>query len=239
VPQIRVVIATAMREDAEDNGERACYIKGWGDQLADVKKVVKDAGDTDLREGGQDGQMFTEYGKAEGGGQPAKMYAFFYEKPANLGNLAGWGAADQQPPPAAAPPSAAARRAGVRLRPRPARRAGARPRRQPSSSNWAWTRGPPRHRRRPGPWASAAPPAAAAAAGEDPWGVYREQAPPPPAADPWAGQLPAAPPPAAASWPPPSRGAQAGDPPETAGLNATQLAAYRAMRAQRQQRARS
>jgi hypothetical protein len=79
--QIRVVIQTGLRDDAEDEGCRSVYVKAWGSQLRDLRTVVHAAGDTDLHEGGTFGVAFTGYGQVAGGGNPPKLYSYHYAKP--------------------------------------------------------------------------------------------------------------------------------------------------------------
>lgn len=129
VNQVRVTIATSLREatpdGTPDDGHRAVYIKGWGDQLKALRAAIKQAGATDMLPGGTFTATYTgDIPVPEGKrGFPSKMYGYSYQAPSQTAGLLAqpttaattppptWAAqeAAHQPPPAlvAAPVAAA------------------------------------------------------------------------------------------------------------------------------------
>lgn len=103
--QIKVVMQTTLRDDADDDGQRAVFIKGWGQQLKAFRAAVAAAGDKPAP-GDEFTATFTGYGeRPKQGGYPPKAFEYRLVKGAGaVNNLIG--APEPQPTPAA--PSAPA-----------------------------------------------------------------------------------------------------------------------------------
>lgn len=101
VQQIKLVLDTDLRDpDIEaDDGKRAVYVKAWGDQLKAFRAAIEKTGDKDVKVGGKLSVRYTGNAVAKSG-QPPKVYAYLYDKPAVIGQVADdpWAT-----PPAAAP----------------------------------------------------------------------------------------------------------------------------------------
>lgn len=77
--QIKVVISTDARDDDEDNGERALYLKGG--LLKAVQAAVKAAGAKGIEPGGKLIVKYTKDGEKKGKLNPPKLYVAKYEAP--------------------------------------------------------------------------------------------------------------------------------------------------------------
>ena len=102
VEQIRILLDTALRDpaDPEDDGTRAIYIKGWGDQLRALQSAIRAAGATDVLPGGTFTATYTGDGQVKQGqrGFPPKVYQYAYRAPSATAGILG----GQQPAPAPA-----------------------------------------------------------------------------------------------------------------------------------------
>lgn len=112
VQQIRVALKTTQRDpsDPEDDGTRNIYIKGWGDQLRELRRAIKAAGAADLENGGTFTATYVRDGELPAGkrGFPPKVYAYEYRKPSGTaGLLAEQPVQQPAPAPQAAPAPAA------------------------------------------------------------------------------------------------------------------------------------
>ena len=110
VEQIRILLDTALRDpaDREDDGTRAIYIKGWGDQLRALQSAIRAAGATDVLPGGTFTATYTGDGQVKQGqrGFPPKVYQYAYRAPsATAGILGGQQPAYGQPAAQPAPTS--------------------------------------------------------------------------------------------------------------------------------------
>lgn len=101
VQQIKVTLATSERDpgDAEDDGTRNVYIKGWGDQLRALKAAIKAAGASDIEPGGTFTATYVRDGELPAGkrGFPPKVYEYVYKAPSGTAGLLA------DPAPAATP----------------------------------------------------------------------------------------------------------------------------------------
>ena len=77
--QVKVILATAERDDEEDNGERALYLKGG--LLKSVQAAIKAAGEKGLAVGGKLAVKYTKDGEKKGKLNPPKLYVAKYEAP--------------------------------------------------------------------------------------------------------------------------------------------------------------
>jgi hypothetical protein len=77
--QVKVVLITDERDDDDDNGERALYLKGG--LLKSVREAVKAAGEKGLAVGGKLAVKYTKDGEKKGKLNPPKLYAAKYEAP--------------------------------------------------------------------------------------------------------------------------------------------------------------
>ena len=78
--QIKVILATDEKDDADDNGERAVYLKGGS--LKAVQAAVKTAGAKGLMVGGKLALKYVKDGEQKTKGfNPPKIYAAKYEAP--------------------------------------------------------------------------------------------------------------------------------------------------------------
>jgi len=109
VNQIRVVLQTELRDPQipDDDGQRAVYIKGWGDQLRELRRAIKAAGANDLEPGGTFTDTYTGDGELSKGrrGFPPKVHAYTYTRPSSTAGLLNDTAApvrQETPAPAAA-----------------------------------------------------------------------------------------------------------------------------------------
>jgi hypothetical protein len=84
--QIKVVLVTAEKDDSDDSGERALYLKGG--LLKAVQAAVKKAGAKGLEVGGKLAVKYTGDGEKKGKLNPAKLYAAAYEAPDPLAAVA-------------------------------------------------------------------------------------------------------------------------------------------------------
>lgn len=113
VRQIRVTLATSQRDpaDAEDDGTRSVYIKGWGDQLRALKSAIKAAGANDIEAGGTFTATYVRDGELPAGkrGFPPKVYEYAYKAPSGTAGIL----ADPAPAAPAAAPQPAAQAPGV------------------------------------------------------------------------------------------------------------------------------
>jgi|GEM_PF-2558952 len=81
--QIKVVVQTANlagQLGPEDNGERAIYIKVWGDQIKALREAIRQAGDDDLHEGGEFYAKITGM-RPSSRGNDEILYAYKYSAP--------------------------------------------------------------------------------------------------------------------------------------------------------------
>lgn len=101
VQQIRVTLDTSERDpsDAEDDGVRSVYIKGWGDQLRALKAAIKTSGAADIEPGGTFTATYVRDGELPAGkrGFPPKVYEYVYKAPSGTAGLLA------DPAPAATP----------------------------------------------------------------------------------------------------------------------------------------
>jgi pyruvate/2-oxoglutarate dehydrogenase complex dihydrolipoamide acyltransferase (E2) component len=101
--QIIVTLQTTMREDADDDGRRALYVKSF--MFKAVKDAIAATGAEDFEQGGYLTVVHTELGQPEKGMSPPKLFSAEYKRPsAQL--LAGQAPAPQyaqQVPAQAAP----------------------------------------------------------------------------------------------------------------------------------------
>lgn len=81
--QVRVVIQTEdYSRGPDDNGERAVFIKWWGDSRKALIEAIRAAGDDDLHEGGHFAVRFQATKPSQTRGYAdAKIYAYRYVKP--------------------------------------------------------------------------------------------------------------------------------------------------------------
>ena len=81
--QVRVVIQTTLSETPEDNGQRAIYIKWWGDQRQALITAIKSAGDTDIRVGGMFYAAYTSDKPNEKNPKlnASKVFEYRYQRP--------------------------------------------------------------------------------------------------------------------------------------------------------------
>jgi hypothetical protein len=126
VQQIRVLVQTELRDQPDetgvDDGIRAVYIKGWGDQLRTLRAAIQAAGAKDIEVGGTFTATYVRDGELPAGkrGFPPKVYAYTYQPPSRTGGLLSTpqGQVDantceiQQQPQAAAPAPAPAPSSG-------------------------------------------------------------------------------------------------------------------------------
>lgn len=77
--QIKVVLKTDAKDDEDDNGERALYLKGG--LLKAVQAAVKKADAKGLEVGGMLAIKYTGDGEKKGKLNPPKLYAAKYEAP--------------------------------------------------------------------------------------------------------------------------------------------------------------
>lgn len=112
IEQVRIVLQTNLRDQpddatGEDDGLRAVYVKGWGDQLRELRRAVKASGADDIEAGGTFTATYTGDGEVAKGkrGFPPKVYAYEYRKPSGTAGLIG---GQEQAAPAAQPQQQAA-----------------------------------------------------------------------------------------------------------------------------------
>lgn len=102
--QLQVVVQTGQTDPAieNDTGERAIYIKWWGEQRQNLLAALRAADDTDVRVGGQ---FMAKFAGIKPNSNPrlndVKVYEYAYEKP-------GAGVAGLAAPPSAGPSAAPA-----------------------------------------------------------------------------------------------------------------------------------
>ncbi len=77
--QIKVVLSTSEKDDEDDNGERAIYLKGG--MLKAVQAAVKAAGAKGLEVGGKLIVKYTKDGEKKGKLNAPKLYQAKYEAP--------------------------------------------------------------------------------------------------------------------------------------------------------------
>lgn len=77
--QIKVVLSTDLRDDEDDDGERAVYLKGG--MLKAVREAVKAAGEKGIAAGGKLAIKYVKDGERKGKLNPPKIYAAKYEAP--------------------------------------------------------------------------------------------------------------------------------------------------------------
>jgi hypothetical protein len=77
--QVKVILATDERDDEDDNGERAVYLKGG--LLTAVRAAVKEAKAKGLEIGGKLIVKYTGDGEKKGNLNPPKLYKAKYEAP--------------------------------------------------------------------------------------------------------------------------------------------------------------
>jgi hypothetical protein len=91
VQQVKVSLQTTLRDagDPEDDGIRNIYIKGWGEQLKELRNAIKAAGAGDLEIGGTFTATYTSDGELAKGkrGFPPKVYAFSYQRPTGVAGI--------------------------------------------------------------------------------------------------------------------------------------------------------
>lgn len=114
-PKIQVIIKikTGLCEDADDNGERAIYVKTWGAQWAALKDAVRATGATRTSEAVRVGATFTATltgtQPSKAGLSPTKIYEYriIPATTANLDNIPAAPAPAVAPAPAPAAPAPA------------------------------------------------------------------------------------------------------------------------------------
>lgn len=75
--QLHVVIETSMQEDAEDDGMRSIWIKGWGAQMRAYREARRLNGGKPVTKGDTFTATFLGYEQnAQPGKQPAKLYRY-------------------------------------------------------------------------------------------------------------------------------------------------------------------
>jgi hypothetical protein len=90
--QVRIALQTSLRDvdDDQDDGVRNVYVKGWGDQLRELKRVVKAAGGTDIEIGATFTMTYVRDGElpaGKRGGMRPKVYSFSYARPNSVAGL--------------------------------------------------------------------------------------------------------------------------------------------------------
>lgn len=95
--QIHVVLQTEQRDDPEDDGLRAIYIRG--DMQRAVREAVRSAGADGLLVGGKLRVKHTALGEAKGGLNPPKLYEAKYRPPSAPPVPVPESPADLAPPP--------------------------------------------------------------------------------------------------------------------------------------------
>jgi hypothetical protein len=104
--EIVVTVQTALREDENDNGQRAFHMKTWGEQSRALREALKAAGAASPSEGLRPGNGF--YGKRTGSQPvPGKRYSMnlwafriVQNAPSSLDDALGGGDAAERPDPA-------------------------------------------------------------------------------------------------------------------------------------------
>ena len=97
--QMHIVIETDLREDAEDDGMRSIWIKGWGAQGRAFREARRLNGGKQVAKGDQFTATFTGYEpNAQPGKQPAKLYRYEI-KPGNSPAVNAFGAPTQPQQP--------------------------------------------------------------------------------------------------------------------------------------------
>lgn len=90
-PKMQIVISvqTQERVDAEDDGVRSVYVKGWGAQKIALANAIRDAGFTLASEALAPGNVFTAqftgYGENKRGGFPPKEFRYQIQRGAQVG----------------------------------------------------------------------------------------------------------------------------------------------------------
>lgn len=105
-PIMQIVITVQTNErDPEleaDDGKRGIYIKAYGDQLRELKRAVREAGDDDVREGGTFTATYVGDGeKTNKAFDAPKLFSYSYQKPSGAAALIK--GADTTPAAAPAP----------------------------------------------------------------------------------------------------------------------------------------
>lgn len=77
--QLRVVLQTDARDDENDDGLRAVYLKGESQKA--VREAVKKAGAESIEEGGTLALAYTGDGEKKGNLEPPKLYRAEYRPP--------------------------------------------------------------------------------------------------------------------------------------------------------------
>lgn len=93
IEQVRITLETNLRDasDPDDDGARSVYVKGWGDQLRELRRAVKASGGEDIEAGGTFTATYVRDGEIAKGkrGFPPKVYAYEYKAPSGTSSLLG------------------------------------------------------------------------------------------------------------------------------------------------------
>ena len=120
IEQVRIVLQTTLTDQpdpdtGQDDGLRSVYIKGWGDQLRELRRAVRASGAADIEAGGTFTATYVRDGELAKGrrGFPPKVYAYEYVAPtATAGLISGQDQPVQQQAPAPQPAQQQAPAAG-------------------------------------------------------------------------------------------------------------------------------